>query len=277
MWSERQYRVNSFLLQAQREYLFDMEYSFAVFNLSLCGSSLLSNYSSNWQAQINTRIDGIGLPEPFYNMVIAWLNNIDSIRSWNDSLVESLPVLSFALHENGELLHIPLSSVFERVRDINQFHVYNKGPVQYFGKIGIMRAYPLIDLGTRVLEHLFVVFDIDTLKVGFMQKRLQTQVERSYHNGRCKEKPKCAGLQTYYEPMNACLDPECYQYFFQTVDSNTKMCRLVSQCNSIKRCLQEQRLEFYFLFCAAVVVFVLLEVMIFEVHRKLSSYLPRTA
>lgn len=71
LWSERQFRVNSFMWNflATNRYTFHLGHRFTIYDLKMCNTSLMSNYSSNWQAEVNTRIEGLGLPEPFYYMV----------------------------------------------------------------------------------------------------------------------------------------------------------------------------------------------------------------
>jgi len=230
-WSERQYRINTFLIENQNQFLFDVGYLFTVYKLKLCGSLLLSNYSTTWQAQINTRMEGIGLPEPYYFMVVSWLRELEGgggISKWTDEDIQSLPSLSFSLIEDGPMISVPLSALLlKNVHGTRQFHVYNKGPVKYFGRVSIMRAYPTIDLGTRVMQHIYTIFDINTLKVGLVQKIPKQSTTQGIVTNMCKPKPVCRGSQTYYEPMNTCVDPPCYLYYFQTVDSTTKTCKMV--------------------------------------------------
>lgn len=37
-------------------------------------------------------------------------------------------------------------------------------------------------------------------------------------------RPQCVGGETYYEPLNICLSPECGDFFFQQLDESTRTC-----------------------------------------------------
>jgi hypothetical protein len=37
-------------------------------------------------------------------------------------------------------------------------------------------------------------------------------------------RPECVGGETYYEPLNVCLPPECGEFFFQQLDDSTRTC-----------------------------------------------------
>merc|ERR1711908_252536 len=42
----------------------------------------------------------------------------------------------------------------------------------------------------------------------------------------CGAQTSCRGSQEYYGPMNTCLNPRCEDYYFQTLDEDTKECHL---------------------------------------------------
>ena len=42
------------------------------------------------------------------------------------------------------------------------------------------------------------------------------------------EDVSCVGAQSFYPPLNVCLDPPCSEYVFVELDDDTKTCRWVS-------------------------------------------------
>lgn len=138
--------------------------------------------------------------------------------------IDKLPILTFAFGERAtDVIQIPLASLVERLGNGSYFfHLYNRGEIITIPRYGVIRPMPVLELGTRILHRYMAIFDVDNLRVGFVAKQKLAQSDMI-----CKVKPKCKGAQTYYAPMNECVDPECYLYLFQSVDDNSKTCRMV--------------------------------------------------
>jgi hypothetical protein len=81
-----------------------------------------------------------------------------------------------------------------------------------------------IRFGAMVLQQLYTVIDLKTGRLGF---RNQANPPKSGTSA-CVGDVSCVGAQSFYPPLNLCLDPPCSDYAFVELDDETKTCRWVS-------------------------------------------------
>ena len=253
---------------------------FPLYHLSVCGVNLFSNYSSYWTAVVDTSATCMYLPAQFYTMISKWTvlrctsledeNNLemchfatrdgwaqpaahqDSGAGANETDPWSInhPPISFQMEENGERLFLPLRNLcIYRPRDggfpVNTYSAY------------LGENEPIV-LGTTVLDALYTVFDYQTRRVGFYNKDSSiAEEDASPEQGACPLEPTCFGSQSYYAPVNECLDPTCDEYYFQAMDQETKRCHLT------------RTFEIVLLF--SLFLFAFAELVIYEVYIKLTS------
>jgi hypothetical protein len=276
VWSERQYAVNSVVqsrfAQAKNRYLSPIQHAFPIYGLSLCGHELFSNYSGNWHAQVSSNTVGIALPTQFYRMIMEWLTSKNTttkpFSQWTKTERYALPELTFRLHQNDDshMLRIPLHVLFED----DEFHLYDAQSADIYEGLGVLSSEPFIQLGVKVIQQLFTVFDYANYRVGFIQKTLDTPdastISAQVSNMYCELADKsdtCVGDQTYYGPMNTCLQPQCDSYLFQTVDTKTGQCRL--------------GISFYALFVIVILMCLLSEVLLYELYHRIIQSLYGSA
>ena len=244
IWSEIQFRDTDWLQTNA-----GLVQSLTIYDLKFCGADLFANYSSNWQASINTLIDGIAVPEEFYEMIISWISE-RNISSKFDPLIE------FQLSPNSDAFkfQIPLSNLYDN--ETQKLHIYSSGKMKFHfsSKSGVPAGEPLIEIGTRFLQLYYTVFDVENHRIGFFPTKYDFKSSTCTSNEK-----KCFGLQEYYAPSNVCIDPPCSDYFFQTIDEKTKQCTF--------------RLEFYFLFGILVLMFALAEIFLFEFYKRIENYI----
>lgn len=215
-------------------------HSLPMFGLKLCGVDLLSNYSSHWFGIVDTGAACLTLPSFLHKMVMTWIPSECTKNATNpfclvpnDVDVDTLPPLKFKLSENGDYLSIPLSTL------TFQTDVKGVPRMAYCIRSELYKpeAKVYISFGTMILESLAITFDVDLRKVGFSQQPLSLLHDRrlipensgsnntdAATDSQCAKKEYCKGDQTYYAPLNVCLDPPCEYFFFRKVDPNTKTC-----------------------------------------------------
>lgn len=200
-----------------------------------------------------------------FHLIFKWFR--ENFDKWTPDT--KLPVISLYLSEKGPKIQIPISSLIDW--ESKKLHIYQTQPILYYYAHTIMSAYPRIELGTRVLHQLYTVFDMNNMKIGFIQKQ---QIPNDSINDGCAEsqKNKCKGSQSYYPPMNECLDPVCPTYLLHRVDDD-KNCVLVSVKCKFNAYKVAQRIEFYIVYGIILFLFALAEFLIYEIYNKLQRYL----
>jgi hypothetical protein len=277
LWSERQYGVNTvvesrYRSQKNRYSQAPIMHQFPIYGLSICGGKvdLFSNYTGNWHARITTDILGLGLPTPYYRMIMdGWVkrgknsNNTKPFSKWTENEKYSLPDLTFTLHQDDNVqLRIPLYSLFEG----DEFHLYDVGEIWNLEGIGVLSTDPVIYLGVNVLHQLFTVLDYTNYRVGFIQKKLKSDENmamiRQLQSIYCADVSidgECIGDQAYYAPMNTCLQPQCQLYLFQTVDRKKGICKFQA--------------SFYFLITFMIGLCLLSEFVLYEFYHRIIQVL----
>jgi len=228
-------------------------HSFEIYDMSLCGANLLSNYSSHWTAMVDTGASCLSLPEEFFQMVTAWVPALECVSErvqgydnteCKDSLcsefnnlticylaegasADDLPVLSFRLSEKGSELHLPLSGLIVNDRPSGRPRVC----VNPADSIAMFRReeiksflfFPKISFGTLALRNLHITFDMEATTVGLRNK---VTYDVSTNAGLCAEPVSCIGAQSPYPAKNLCIDPPCEQVYFHVLDESRKTCRI---------------------------------------------------
>eukprot|EP01080_Neovahlkampfia_damariscottae_P005254 gene5253-8864_t len=244
LWSEKQFKHTNWLQTNA-----GLIQSLVIYDFSFCGTNLFSNYSSNWQASINTLIDGIAVPQEFYKMIMSWIQERNISSNFD-------PVLEFQLSPkvNSFKFKIPISHLYDN--ETGKLMIYSSGKMKYHfsSLVGVPVGDPLIELGTKFLELYYTVFDIENHRIGFYPSNF------TYTDTVCQSnEKKCFGLQEYYAAGNVCIDPKCSDYMFQYLDHITKQCYF--------------SWEIYFIFGSLVLIFAFVELFLFEAYKRVSVYL----
>uniref|UniRef100_A0A7S0HVL5 Peptidase A1 domain-containing protein n=1 Tax=Hanusia phi TaxID=3032 RepID=A0A7S0HVL5_9CRYP len=230
-------------------------HSLEIFHLQVCGVDLFDNFSSHWTAMVDTGAACLSLPQELFDMVLSWtpalhcvpelVPKFDFTDCANSACTESknlticylgegsgeedLPVLSFRMSEEGPLLYLPLSSLMINDRPSGKPRVC-LNPTDSIAmyrteQIKDLLYFPKISFGTLALRNLFTSFDMQAMSVG-MKNKIVFDPSTYSEIGKCSVPVTCQGAQTYYAPMNTCLDPDCEQFYFHELDQETKTCRL---------------------------------------------------
>ena len=154
-------------------------------------------------------------------------------------------MLTFKLSENGDLFHLPLSSLITSVVNVPSVR---EGEIQYAFKVtlGITRSYDFsyhtadkIIFGMMPMEQFYVAFNTEEHRIGLYQHPMNTNgmtvTTLFFHiliplllidtNLNCPEKSSCKGSQRYIPEINKCKNPICK--FYET-ENDDKECALVS-------------------------------------------------
>uniref|UniRef100_A0A7S1PH32 Peptidase A1 domain-containing protein n=1 Tax=Percolomonas cosmopolitus TaxID=63605 RepID=A0A7S1PH32_9EUKA len=268
-WSDKMHTVNDLILsnfRREQQYELDLYFYSTVFNMRFCGAYLFSNYSSFWPLSINTHIEGIALPEPFYRMIMTWLDVQDgqsvNVNTWTDN--SPLPAISFQLspYEAGPSLVIPLGDLVD-LQHNGTLHVYKHEDIYAYSGMNIKSEYPSIQVGTRFLERYLVIVDMERRRTGFLEKIPPHNADMQPGSGMCAKKVECHKLQTYYESTNSCLEPACFYYGIQLVNSQTHQCEI--------------RIEVYILLSLLLVTMLCVECFVVQCHKSIARPLVRSS
>jgi len=265
-------------------------HSLEIFHLQLCGVDLFDNISSHWTAMVDTGAACLSLPQELFDMVVSWtpaLNcgpelvpRFDFTDCANSACTESknlticylregmkeedLPVLSFRMSEDGPLLFLPLASLMINDRPSGKPRVC-LNPADSIAmyrteQIKDLLYFPKISFGTLALRNLFTSFDMRAMSVG-MKNKMTFDSTTYAEIGVCSKPVTCRGAQTFYAPMNTCVDPDCEQFYFHELDQDTKTCRLNNS---------------FLISCIVVLLsFTMAEVALSEIYETLSRKLMR--
>jgi hypothetical protein len=99
-------------------------------------------------------------------------------------------------------------------------------------------AHHVTEFGSRMLESLYAVMDVRTRRIGLAQKNptspgaaapsCDAAIAITHESTdeivleSCAAEPTCEGDQEYSGPENACVNPDCGQYFFLVLGSDKK-------------------------------------------------------
>ena len=224
LWSERQ--------PLNKERL--SHHGFPIYHLEMCGVDLFSNYSSHWFSIVDSGAVCLGLPDTFFDMVMAWIpseclteqvQDIDNTLATyvtchvsDGALRHMLPDISFRLSEEGPKLSFSLADLL--LKD-NSFCLSRQATnsQNLYGKKIAFGSMIMSALRTKL-----VLFDMEKGSVGFIFA--ENSNEKNALPTVCATKPKCKGDQKYYAPLNICEDPNCDAYYFRTLDYSKRTCQI---------------------------------------------------
>jgi hypothetical protein len=242
-----------------------------LFNMSVCGVPLCSNWSSHWEALVDTGATCLTLPAEFYDVLMAWVPACSDTNTGercyvenNDAAIAALPHIAFQLKEYGTPLYISLASLLldtgssssslslspESTATDDDADANRELCVLRGGQIATsdglyMQTLPRISFGSLVLRSLYAAFDLDAPRVGFAAKTSPLDGEE----GRCLS-ATCTGEQQLDRTTNACLNPSCEDFFFQEIDPT-----------SLTTCRYKP--PFHEFICFAIIFFTASELLIF--------------
>lgn len=261
IWSDTSLRMNDYILNnyiKNSMYELNIKYYATVYNINICGASLLSNFSSHIPLTINTHIEGLRLPYPIYSMIMEWISPL--LKQEFVSL-DNYPVLKLVLSPfEDETISIPLRDLVDTKYN-NTLHIYyiNEYSESYFSDNykDELNSYdnsifPGIELGTRFLYKYMTIIDIEKKRIGFLQKS-SSIVSNIY----CESKKKCNTYQMYYEPKNVCINPSCSMYGIQIWDESTQRCVV--------------RMEVYILLVPLLIFLICLEICVIQCYKFISK------
>ncbi|EGZ27056.1 hypothetical protein PHYSODRAFT_320910 [Phytophthora sojae] len=220
---------------------------------------LFGEFSSTWDVVVDFNVPCLELPKEFYDALAGWVGlKLDSRLGLSEiaAPASALPDLLFSLSFNGPPLTLPLQSLVlpelsSSSSDENSTKVciqrsgsmVQRGTAAYaavttsaaevarlHGATGIS-VYNMIDspitFGVMALDAVgSVVFDDSTKRTGVLKRTVNSASDDG--SGRsaatCLQPPSCRGQQEYSAHWNACHDPDCSQYYFHSLDEDTKDC-----------------------------------------------------
>ena len=231
-WSSKQYELSFHRLE--------------LFDLSICGASLLGAVSNHWPALVDTGASCLALPAELHDALFAWVGVMNCTESaptadqrrydaplhgvgrrcWLPGGISpsTLPVLSFRLSQHAPQLQLPLEELLLppvedgsrelciRVRASSSNHA----PFQL----------PII-IGTKWLNHFVAHFEMlpGQRRVGFAPKQmpLTRATDAARRAASCAKPAQCTGQQRYVAATNRCEPPQCTAFFVQ-LDEESGTC-----------------------------------------------------
>ncbi|CAM9721729.1 unnamed protein product, partial [Scytosiphon promiscuus] len=231
---------------------FPSSWGFSAFDLSVCGRSMMSNVSSFWPAVVSTGSACLGLPEEFFDSLMAWLPVKETCPAEPDKegtmcslsaedAAQELPSLSFRLSHHGPEIFIPLSSLLlDAEEDLDETSIEgssNSGSTDRrlcvtrqgsIRKSGWLFDFPstqaVVSLGTLALRSLYTVVDAEGGRVGLAQKIDDAPLREAGNNASCQAAAVCSGMESFRESENACEVPSCSSYYLTTLDEESMTC-----------------------------------------------------
>eukprot|EP00752_Nemacystus_decipiens_P009624 g8599.t1 len=232
---------------------FPNTWAFSAFDLSVCGRSMMSNVTAFWPAIVSTGSACLGLPEEFFDSLMAWLPVEENCPAQVDGApaggmcslapedaAEELPSLSFRLSHHGQQLYIPLSSLLLDAEDVEgEEEETDEGGAGGSRRLCVTReesirgsgwvfsTQPVVKFGTLPLRSLYTVVDTDAGRVGLAQKAQEGAgaAQEEAGNASCLPAVECVGMQSFQESSNACEGPACSSFFFTNLDEETMTCK----------------------------------------------------
>eukprot|EP00033_Pygsuia_biforma_P003436 GCRY01003765.1.p1 GENE.GCRY01003765.1~~GCRY01003765.1.p1 ORF type:complete len:499 (-),score=98.71 GCRY01003765.1:9-1505(-) len=205
---------------------------FPLYQMEVCGVNLFSNYSAYWTALVDTGAHGLTLPADFFDMLFSWMpSECEDVEAYDSSgtfpsricylpkniAPSTVPTISFRLNQNGQSFYLRTQSLLIDAVAPNETR---KQYAIYRDRFIVMQAQVLrqyrISLGTLALSSLILSVDLNTGRVGMINKHISSSSEA------CPAAALCEGEERYYAPLNICLDPQCLLYYVQSVDDDKK-------------------------------------------------------
>jgi hypothetical protein len=227
--------------------VYPSSHQFFASQLSFCGTSILTNWSSNWPVIVDTASSCLTLPSELYDVFSVYFDptvelNEEAAKGTFNRL---FPPLTFTFTSPRDVNSASATfSIFLEHLVLNSSAVLNEaGPIPLQSPSGanagqslcVIRganirsddsndfSTPPIIFGALVLRSLYFAADFNRRSVGFAQKPFNSTSSASEAQlaaGRCVPRAVCVGDQRYDVGTNTCNDAECARYFFVTYDSS---------------------------------------------------------
>lgn len=224
-------------------------YHLQLYNLTICGVPLLSNYSSNWNALIDTSAACLGLPTEFFNILMTWIpstcfrttsssgNHIRTCYLPTDFLDDTpLPFLSFRLSmdSNAEVLYIPIKDLLLPPQSSEKSDPMRRRfcIVEQTSLEDHSFSNRIITFGFRTLIPFYTIFDLAESRIRLKQNQRTIDLYNlkslnvSKLDASCAARKECSSYQTFDSSTNACINPSCGYYLYSS-DSTSGKCRIV--------------------------------------------------
>ncbi len=211
-----------------------------LFELAVCGAGLIGQTSVFWPALVDTGASCLGLPEPLFEALFAWVSvaNCSTPRTPTSKCrvpasvpAASLPVLSFRLTQNAPQLQLPLEELLLPADPVDGARELCVLPLPAPGGETPPWSSPWpqpIILGTHALQPFVAAFEMSATRrrVGLAAKAVPAPAaERAARRAAsCAVRAECRGQQRFEASRNRCVQPEC-QAFFSSLDAEAGVCR----------------------------------------------------
>jgi hypothetical protein len=209
---------------------------FLIYHPKVCGVDLLYNTSSNWLTVIDTSGPCLSLPPFLFDRLMTHIpvKCPFTIGQSSDGKLCAprregtlLPALYFALADEGmpkpRQLSLPLERLVykndgQELLCIARSNSENVEPV----RANMMTSH--IAFGSLAVAAFYTVINRENNTIGLASQASDIAAEST--DAFCAKAAVCQSqMQTYYPPLNVCLDPDCAGYLFMTLDEETKTCR----------------------------------------------------
>lgn len=227
-------------------------YEFLMYRPQTCGTDLLYNVSSNWITVIDTRSRCLSLPPFLWDALVAWLGKSVECSMQRGGMCrvvvppQSLPSFSFALNDrdHAERIELPLEQLVikdgdgdalylcvARADDSQTDHNITAVCPDSDGSYQFQSRPPSADMmaqhisfGSLVVSALYTVIDLENNRIGLASKYPKSADMSVNITCPASTRYLCGAQQTYFPPLNKCLDPECHRYMFLALDPDTHTC-----------------------------------------------------
>lgn len=217
-------------------------YSFMMFHPSVCGVDLLHNVSSNWLTVVDTSGPCLTLPPFLFDRLMVQIPVTCPFafgepakgrlcrpdRKGNAAGKIALPSFRFQLADydgvaEPSFVDIPLERlVVLDESGTDEMLCVARSDDDAVVLVDMMFSH--IGFGSLAVAAVYTVIDVSTphQRIGLISRG---NVSAESTNAFCTPPVVCVSpMQTFYPPTNQCIDPECSDYMFMSLDPETKMC-----------------------------------------------------
>ncbi|TMW60273.1 hypothetical protein Poli38472_000315 [Pythium oligandrum] len=217
---------------------------------------MFGEYTSNWDVVIDFNAPCLMLPEEFYDSLAGWtgLEFNDELRLSEIDDISQLPTLSFSLGHDGPVHQLPLQDLILQnysgtstssdssawvciERSTSIIHAGSSLFSAVEGDVTATQRYRLQgSMSLRVSNMYYspivfgqmVLFSLGDMLVDGTNKQVAFRKPVNLTSTRalpiCSQQTDCVGAQVYSSSRNACQDPDCSRYYFQSLDEETRQC-----------------------------------------------------
>lgn len=219
-----------------------------LFELSVCGASIMGPSSYFWPTLIDTATSCLSLPATMHDALFAWLPGVNCsnpnditpsmrCRLPLDFHSSMLPVLSFRVSQHGGWMQVPLELLLLPEGNGAQEFCVERSPA------ATSRDEPFetpIVVGTQMLRAFLAVVEATASghRVGLAQTvpTVSQSDQQSREAATCAIQRECVGQQRYASASNECVQPTC-SAAFQELDAKQGTCVLKGNLQSMATAL----------------------------------------